>query len=201
MAYPYPNYPDPDFVPVYPDPTYASVDEAETYWASQPTAESLLWEAIEDDDEKLKYLISATKAIDSLPFRGTRYEPVWLMNGKQIDINGDGIIQILQFPRFIDGVVVYWDMGTGPLGRQGFASVPADIKTAAILEALGLVEFDSDVDNSDRQNMKQQGVNSYNISGAYSESLGKSFYEKHKLRSFKAYQTLIEYVERRPTAV
>jgi hypothetical protein len=196
-----PNYPDPDFVPVYPDPTYATVEEADAFLETRPADDWKLWDEITDDDEKLSYLIAATAAIDSLPLRGRRYEPVWIENGKQIDINGDGIIQILEFPRFIDGVIVYWDMGTGPLGRQGYAVVPQEIKNATILEALADVIFDSDEDNLDRQNMKNQGVTNYSIAGAYSESLGKSFYEKNHIHSMKARQILARYVERRPKAV
>jgi hypothetical protein len=201
MSYPYPNYPDPDFVPVYPDPTYATVEEADAFLETRPASDWALWDAITDDDEKLAYLYAATAAIDSLPLRGRRFEPVWLISGKQIDINGDGIIQILEFPRFIDGVIVYWDMGVGPLNRTGFPIVPPDIKTATILEALADVIFDSDVDNVDRQNMKNQGVTNYSIAGAYSESLGKSFYEKYHIHSMKARQILARYVERRPKAV
>ena len=185
----------------YPIASYVTVAEADAFWEARPATESESWATIDDDDTKLKYLMDATAAIDSLPFRGRRFEPMWIVNGKQIDINDDGIIQILEFPRFIDGVVVVWDMGTGPTGRSGFPAVPQDLKDATILEALALVLFASDVDNVDRENMKNQGVTNYNISGAYSESLGKSFYEKHSLHSAKALKALDKYIERRPKAV
>jgi hypothetical protein len=183
----------------YPTASYVTAAEAEAFFALRPDAESAIWTALDDSDIQLQYLIEASAQIDALPLRGTRYEPKWIRDGLQEDINKDGIIQVLEFPRFIDGVIVEWDMGIGPNGLPGYARVPQLVKNACCLEALAIAQFNSDVDNADRMNMKNQGVQSYSIGGAYTESLARSAFEKYHLRSLQALQIMRRYVDKRPT--
>jgi hypothetical protein len=182
----------------YPTASYVTAAEAEAFWLLLPESVSTLWTDLDDSDIQLQYLIQASDVIDALPLRGERYEPEYIRDGLQVDINNDGQIQVLAFPRFIDGVIVDWDLGTGPNGQSGYAVVPKQVKAACCWEALALLQFASDTDNADREAMKNGGVQSYNMGGAYSETLGKSFFEKKHIRSLQALQLLRPYLELRP---
>jgi hypothetical protein len=72
----------------------------------------------------------ATRHIDAMPLRGKRYEDEYIKNGAQYDSNNDGLAQVLEFPRVIDGVVKDWDHGTD------LPVVPNDIKSACMEEAI-----------------------------------------------------------------
>lgn len=148
----------------------ATIEEAEALKRSKST----VWDAAEDDD-KAEALQEATRRIDALPLRGQRYELPYLENGVQKDTNGDGIAQVLEFPRVIDGVLCDWDhKATSPSGRVGMAVVPALVKLACLEEAIAIIEFDADTDRSERRIMKDDGVKSYSLGGDYSETLGPS---------------------------
>jgi hypothetical protein len=182
----------------YPTASYVTAAEAEAFWLLLPASLSEAWTEVEDSDIQLQYLIFASAAIDALPLRGERYEPEYIRDGLQVDINNDGIIQVLQFPRFIDGVICDWDLGTGPNGQSGYPVVPKQVKAACCWEALALLQFVSDSDNTERETMKNGGVQNYSMGGAYSESLGKSLFEKRHIRSLQALQLLKPYLELRP---
>lgn len=78
------------------------------------------------------YCQEATRRIDALPLRGRRYEPVYIENGVQIDVDEDGLTQTLEFPRIIDGVIQEWDHKTS------LPIVPDAVKRACLEEALAI---------------------------------------------------------------
>lgn len=140
----------------------ATVEEADALAATVPG--STAWTG----SSKAAALQEATRRIDSLPLRGIRYEQKYIKNGVQYDGNSDGLTQVLEFPRYIDGVAVEWDHGTHkPI-------VPDLVKMACIMEAISILEFLADTDRSERRTMKDDGVQSYNLGGDYSETLGPS---------------------------
>jgi hypothetical protein len=105
------------------------------------------------------YCQEATRRIDALRLRGTRYEDEYLENGTQADINEDGLTQTLEFPRVIDGVVLGWDYQTElPL-------VPERVKRACLEEAIALYKY---VD-SFRLEAQQRGVKAIDLGDGLSE--------------------------------
>ncbi|OPX80426.1 MAG: hypothetical protein A4E45_00046 [Methanosaeta sp. PtaB.Bin039] len=106
------------------------------------------------------YCREATRRIDALPLRGGRYEEPYIENGSQSDVNADGLIQTLEFPRSIDGVTCDWDNGTS------LPIVPELVKLACLEEAIAIVSFGS----SGRLSLQSQGVKSYSIGGKLSET-------------------------------
>jgi hypothetical protein len=110
------------------------------------------------------YCQEATRHIDSLHLRGQRHELEYIENGSQKDINQDGLTQILEFPRVIDGYVIDWDHGTNkPI-------VPAQVKLACLEEAIWILQHGDD----QRLDNQQTGVASQSIAGA-SESYVTGF--------------------------
>ena len=167
-----------------------TIEDCDARLEDDPRATAFL---ILDDGPKTWYLQEATRVIDALPLRGERYEPYWIKSGSQYDVNADGLTQVLEFPRFIDGVVVDWDYGTE------LPIIPTDVIRACLEEALALYAFYSDSDNVDRKSAKDQGVQNYNLGGVYSESLGSSVADKNfGLRSMAAYRLLKKYIEMNP---
>jgi len=76
----------------------------------------------------------ASRHIDALPLRGVRYEEAFLYNGVQNDLNEDGLAQVLEFPRVIDGVVCDYDFG------MQIPVVPAPVKRACLEEAIAIYQ-------------------------------------------------------------
>jgi hypothetical protein len=81
------------------------------------------------------YCQEASRHIDALPLRGVRYEEAYIENGVQKDIDGDGLTQVLEFPRVIEGFVQDWDHGTDePI-------VPELVKRACLEEAIAIYKL------------------------------------------------------------
>jgi hypothetical protein len=159
--------------------SYVSVASAGAYFSGDPRATAFLalvsgmaW-----------YLTRATKTIDAMPFAGLTY---YIYN-RNTTIDADE--QALAFPRVIDGKVHDWDEDTG------LPIVPQNVKDACCEEAIALYKFFADSDNTDRQAMKEQGVQIYNLGGVYSETLAASNPEKHNgLLSSEAYRLMKGYL-------
>lgn len=144
---------------------------------------------------KAAALQQATAIIDSLPLRGERYEEAYIYNGVQKDINVDGLTQILEFPRAIDGVVCDWDAGTQ------LPIVPQAVKDACCLEALTLMELQASPDEKKRLDLQRQGVTSANYSGTSEQfvtnpsgGISGAGDRYHGLMSYEAYRLLRKYV-------
>jgi len=118
------------------------------------------------------YCQEATRRIDSLPLRGTKYE----------------YDQALEFPRIIDGVVV------GNSDQD--AEVPDAVKRACLEEALALY-LEQAGSGVSRAALQEAGVQSYQIPGIISETFragaGSS---RYGLRSPDAYRLLSRYIAR-----
>jgi len=172
-------------VPIPTNAYYLSVVEADSLAFTRPN--SAAWAG--DGKAKANALQEATLRIDSLPLRGSRYEPSNIENGAQIDINKDGLAQVLEFPRIIDGIICDWDYGTDlPL-------IPSWVKRACLEEAITILEFNADSDNIDRRSMKDQGVQSYNLGGVYSENLGPATIDiQQALQSRTAWRYMKRYM-------
>lgn len=106
------------------------------------------------------YCQEATRHIDLLPMRGHRYEAKYIENGVQKDTDEDGLVQTLEFPRIIDGVVVEWDHGTD------LPIVPAEVKRACLEEAIAIYANGS----GGLKDLQEQGVTSMSIGGKLSYS-------------------------------
>ena len=157
----------------------ATIELAEAYFSGDPRATAFL--AL--DSGMAWYLRRATKAIDAMPLAGLTY---YIYN-RNTTIDTDE--QSLAFPRVINGLVHDWDEDTG------LPIVPQNVKDACLEEALTLYKFFADSDNTDRQAMMDQGVQSYNLGGVYQEALGPGNTYKHKgLLSSEAYRLMKGYL-------
>lgn len=131
--------------------TYISLTDANAWIAGHiKSADRTAWDALQDADKTI-VLQQAEDAIDALTLRGWRYEEKYIYNGSQKDVNADGLTQINEFPRYIDGVVCDWDHGTSrPI-------VPDDVKHAVCYEAVASCQAGT------RKTMQSQGVQSFSI--------------------------------------
>ena len=77
------------------------------------------------------YCQEATRRIDALPLRGTKYD---------IDVVAGVPDQPLAFPRIIDGVTCDWNSSTS------LAIVPSDVKRACVEEAIALYQYQDSPD-------------------------------------------------------
>ena len=136
------------------------------------------------------YCAEASRHIDALPLRGVRYEEEYIENGSQKDLDGDGLAQVLEFPRVIDGIVQDWDAGTD------LPIVPDRVKRACMEEALALY-LEQAGGGASRAALQEAGVQSYQIPGIISETFragaGSS---RYGLRSPDAYRLLSRYIAR-----
>ena len=121
--------------------------------------------------EQITALQDATAIIDALPLRGERYEPSYIENGAQKDGNSDGLTQTLEFPRWMDGVLLDYDHGTD------LPIVPQKVKDACCWIALSLLADDSDISE---KSLQEAGIQSFSrgklsvtfVSGAANRYLG-----------------------------
>lgn len=107
------------------------------------------------------YCAEATRHIDTLPLRGQRYELPYIENGSQKDTDEDGLVQVLEFPRIIDGVAVGWDYGTD------LPIIPEDVKRACLEEAIAIYAAGS---GGSLKDLQEQGVTQMSIGGKLSYS-------------------------------
>jgi hypothetical protein len=127
---------------------YVTLAELTTYFSGDDRATAFL--AL-TDLQKTSYLNRATKAIDSVPVRGTKYD---------LNITDGAADQARAFPRIIDGEILDYDSATGT------ALVPPDVKYACMEEALELYRNGT----GGRRLLQEQGVQSFSIGGKLSET-------------------------------
>lgn len=137
--------------------SYVDAAEAEAYFENNPNAITFL------DSEYLEwYLQEATRHIDQLTLRGQKYDT---------DIVAGVAVQPLQFPRWIDGVLLDYDHGTD------LPIVPQKVIDACCWIALGLFSDDSDISE---KSLQEAGIQSFSrgklsvtfVSGAANRYLG-----------------------------
>ena len=119
--------------------SYLDAASADTLAASRPT--SAAWAAA-SSAEKLAALEEATRRIDSMILRGTKYDSD----------------QALEFPRIIDGVTV------GNADQD--AEVPTQVLWACLEEAMAILAAGS----GSLKDLQEQGVQSMSIGGKLSYS-------------------------------
>ncbi len=117
--------------------SYLDATSADTLAASRPT--NTAWAAA-SSVEKLAALEEATRRIDSMVLRGTKYDSD----------------QALEFPRIIDGVTV------GNADQE--AEVPAPVLWACLEEAMAIIGAGS----GSLKDLQEQGVSSMSIGGKLS---------------------------------
>ena len=117
--------------------SYLDADSADSLAASRPT--SVAWAAA-SSAEKLAALEEATRRIDSMILRGTKYDSD----------------QALEFPRIIDGVTV------GNADQD--AEVPTQVLWACLEEAIAILAAGS----GSLKDLQEQGVSSMSIGGKLS---------------------------------
>lgn len=141
--------------------SYIGTDaELEALIGSDPRTAATALKALVADSQEY-YCQEATRHIDALPLRGRRYEGPYLENGVQKDTNSDGLAQVLEFPRVIDGVTCDWDYGTD------LPVVPALVKRACVEEAIAIYAAGTD---GGLRALQDQGVASMSIGGKLSYS-------------------------------
>ena len=170
-----------------------TVEAADAFFATKQSASA--WSLSTTTSVKIKALQEATATIDSLPLAGHRYETEYIENGSQTDTNEDGLTQVLEFPRIIDGVTIDYDYGTD------LPIVPQRVKDACCWEALTIIEASSSTSVAKRRALQLQGVKSFSL-GDLSESYGGASVESlHGLKSDRAYKLLRRYLEEGPEVV
>ena len=117
--------------------SYLDAASADTLAASRPT--NAAWAAA-TDAQKLAALEEATRRIDSMILRGTKYDSD----------------QALEFPRIIDGVTV------GNADQD--AEVPTQVLWACLEEAMAIIAAGS----GSLKDLQEQGVQSMSIGGKLS---------------------------------
>ena len=115
--------------------------EVTTYFSGDDRATAFL--AL-TDLQKTSYLNRATKAIDSVPVRGTKYD---------LNITDGAPDQARAFPRIIDGEILDYNRTTGT------TFVPPDIKSACMEEALAIQQSEI----GGRKQLQDQGVQSLRL--------------------------------------
>ena len=133
----------------------------EDYIGSSPIPAAIALKALAAATQ-MWYCQRATKNIDNLPLKGYRY--------------ADKITQPREFPRIPDRAaqMIPFDSEINFQSEEDYSTVPQEVIDACCEEAIALYAFYADSDNIDRKAMIDQGVQSYNLGGIYSESLGTS---------------------------
>jgi hypothetical protein len=128
------------------------------------------------------YCAEATRHIDQLPLRGTKYD---------IDVVAGVPDQPRAFPRIIDGVACDWNSSTS------LAIVPTDIKRACMEEAIAIYAEQS-AGGTSRASLQEAGVASYQIPGIISETFrpGGGSTAQMGLKSSNSYRILAKYIAR-----
>lgn len=136
--------------------SYIETDaELEALIGDDPRAAAVALKALASASQEW-YCQEATRRIDQLPLRGTKYD---------IDVVAGAPDQPLAFPRIIDGVTCDWNSSTS------LAIVPADVIRACVEEAIALYSYHSSPSAGKRQELQSQGVTIYSI-GKLSETFG-----------------------------
>jgi hypothetical protein len=138
-------------VPLGTTPTldaYATLAEMDAYFAGNDRATALLALTVA---QRTSLLNQATQAVDSTPFRGTKYDQ---------GITAGVPDQKRAFPRIIDRVTLDYNSTTS------LAIVPQDVKYACMEEALAIQQAGV----GGRKQLQDEGVQSFTLAGKLSES-------------------------------
>lgn len=161
--------------------SYIETDaELEALIGADPRAAAVALKALAAASQEW-YCQEATRHIDQLPLRGTKYD---------IDIVAGIPDQPRAFPRIIDGITCDWNSSTS------LAIVPTDIKRACMEEAIAIYAHLASGAATKRQDLQAQGVKSYSI-GKLSETFGGAPANRsYGMLSQEAYRYLSKYVAR-----
>lgn len=162
--------------------SYIETDaELEALIGADPRASAVALTALAAASQEW-YCQEATRHIDQLPLRGTKYDN---------DIVAGVPDQPRAFPRIIDGLTLDWNSGTS------LAFVPADVKRACVEEAIAIYAEQS-AGGTSRASLQEAGVASYQIPGIISETFrsGSSRERQNGLQSAAAYRLLSRYIAR-----
>ena len=161
--------------------SYIETDaELEALIGADPRAAAIALKALAAASQEW-YCQEATRRIDALPLRGTKYD---------IDVVAGVPDQPRAFPRIIDGTACDWNSSTS------LAIVPSDVKRACVDEAIALYAHLTSGAATKRQELQAQGVKSYSI-GKLSETFGgTSANRSYGILSQEAYRYLSKYVAR-----
>ena len=168
-----------------PDSYVETVNAADAFFATKQSADA--WAAA-DPAAKIKALQEATAIIDSLPLAGYRYEFEYIENGVPVDLNEDGLIQTLEFPRIIDGVTVDYDYGTD------LPIVPQRVKDACCWIALSLLDEGTDLTEKALQEAGIQAFSRGKLSVTFVAGASSRYFGLPK----KAYDLLKRYLDQTP---
>ena len=161
--------------------SYIETDaELEALIGADPRAAAIALKALAAASQEW-YCQEATRRIDALPRRGTKYD---------IDVVAGVPDQPRAFPRIIDGITCDWNSSTS------LAIVPAEVKRACMEEAIALYSYHSSPSAGKRQELQAQGVTSYSI-GKLSETFGGTPANRsYGILSQEAYRYMSKYVAR-----
>lgn len=162
--------------------SYIETDaELEALIGADPRAAAIALKALAAASQEW-YCAEATRHIDQLPLRGTKYD---------IDVVAGVPDQPRAFPRIIDGITCDWNSGTS------LAIVPTDIKRACMEEAIAIYAYYASASEQKRASLQAQGVTHYSIEGL-SETYGPSTTTgpMQGLKSSAAYRLLSRYIAR-----
>jgi hypothetical protein len=154
--------------------------ELETLIGGDKRASAIVLKAAATADQAW-YCAEATRHIDALPLRGRRYEEQYIENGSQKDANSDGLTQVLEFPRVIDGEILDYDCGTQ------LPIIPDSVKRACLEEAIAILEWGA----SWRRKNQEQGVTQVQLGSG--SGLSESYLAPTTMLSFRARQIMRRY--------
>jgi hypothetical protein len=162
--------------------SYIETDaELEALIGADPRASAIALKALAAASQEW-YCQEATRHIDQLPLRGTKYDN---------DVVAGVPDQPRAFPRVIDGLTLDWNSSTS------LAIVPSDVKRACVEEAIA-VYAEQSAGGTSRASLQEAGVASYQIPGIISETFrsGSSRERQNGLQSTAAYRLLSKYIAR-----
>ena len=162
--------------------SYIETDaELEALIGADPRAAAVALKALAAASQEW-YCQEATRHIDQLPLRGTKYD---------IDVVAGVPDQPRAFPRIIDGITCDWNSSTS------LAIVPTDIKRACMEEAIAIYAEQS-AGGTSRASLQEAGVASYQIPGIISETFrpGSGSTAQMGLKSSNSYRILAKYIAR-----
>lgn len=162
--------------------SYLETDaELEALIGADPRASAIALKALAAASQEW-YCQEATRRIDALPLRGTKYDN---------DVVAGVPDQPRAFPRVIDGLTLDWNSSTS------LAFVPADVKRACVEEAIAIYAEQA-AGGTSRASLQEAGVASYQIPGIISETFrsGSTSERQNGLQSTAAYRLLSKYIAR-----
>ena len=162
--------------------SYIETDaELEALIGADPRASAVALKALAAASQEW-YCAEATRHIDQLPLRGTKYDN---------DVVAGVPDQPRAFPRVIDGLTLDWNSSTS------LAIVPSDVKRACMEEAIAIYAEQA-AGGTSRASLQEAGVASYQIPGIISETFrsGSSRERQNGLQGTVAYRLLSKYIAR-----